>query len=68
VAIYSRLKQWEGEHWISVAKGGEVVLEIGQRIIQTLLLQSPPFESPLSLWITVDPVPHERSVLQVEWN
>jgi len=66
VAVYSRLKEWEGQHWISVVKGGDVVLKVEQRIIQTVLLQQLPFDPPLRFWITVEPVPREQAVLQVE--
>src|SRR5439155_1877318 len=66
VAVYSRLKEWEGRQWISVAKGGDVVLKVEQRIIQTVLLQQLPFDPPLRFWITVEPVPREQAVLQVE--
>src|SRR5439155_12717212 len=66
VAVYSRLKDWEGQHWISIVKGGDVVLRATQRIIQTVLLKHVPFEPPLSFWITVELVPREQSVLQVE--
>ncbi|MEP6601694.1 MAG: hypothetical protein ABJB49_07755, partial [Nitrospirota bacterium] len=66
VAVYSRLKEWEGQHWISVVKGGDVVLQVKKRILQTILLQHLPFEPPLSFWITVERVPREQAVLQVE--
>jgi hypothetical protein len=66
VAVYSRLKEWEGQHWISVVKGGNVVLKLEQRIFQTVLLQHLPFDLPLSFWITVELVPREQAVLQVE--
>jgi hypothetical protein len=67
VAIYSRLKEWEGQHWIWVADGGDVVLDVGHRFTQTLPLPGVSFEGlPLSLWITMEPVPHEQAVLQVE--
>jgi TolB-like protein len=67
VAIYSRLKEWEGQQWIWAAKGGDVVLDVGRRFTQTLPLPSVLFEGlPLSLWITLEPVPHEQAVLQVE--
>ena len=66
VAVYSRLREWEGQHWISVGKGGDVVLKIEQRIFQTVLSQHLPFDPPLSFWITVEPVPREQAVLQVE--
>ena len=66
VAVYSRLKEWEGQHWIFVVKGGDVVLRVKQRIFQTVLLQHLPFEPPLSFWVTVERVPREQAVLQVE--
>jgi hypothetical protein len=66
VAIYSRLKEWEGQQWIRAAKGGDVVLDVGRRFTQTLSLPSVSFDGlPLSLWITLEPVPHEQAVLQV---
>jgi TolB-like protein len=67
IAIYSRLKDWEGRHWISVAKDADVVLDLGQQIEETLPLNILPSEMlPLKHWVTLDPVPHEKAVLQVE--
>src|SRR5207244_8209973 len=57
VAVYSRLKEWEGQHWIFVVKGGGVVLRVKQRIFQTILLQHLQLDLPLSFWITVEWVP-----------
>ncbi|HEY3196505.1 MAG TPA: CsgG/HfaB family protein, partial [Nitrospirales bacterium] len=67
VAIYSRLKEWEGQDWVWIANGGDVVLDIGHRFMQTLTLPGMAFEGlPLSLWITLERVPHEQAVLQVD--
>src|SRR5205085_11002957 len=56
VAVCSRLRDWEGQHWISVVKGGDIVLKIKERIIQTLLLQLLPVDLPLRFWITLERV------------
>jgi len=69
VAIYSQLKPWDGKQWLFFDADGRLVVEIGQRLAQTLSLESLPVERlspPVRLWVSLDPVPREQAIIQVE--
>ncbi len=67
VAIYSQLKGWAGQDWISSAQGGEVVLYLGKRLAVTIPLPALAFEGEsLRFVVSLEPVPREQAVLQVE--
>jgi hypothetical protein len=67
VAIYSQLKGWAGKDWISSAQGGEVVLNVDKRLMLAIPLPALPFEhGSLRFGVSVEPVPREQAVLQVE--
>ncbi len=67
VAIYSQLKGWRGQDWISSTPGGEVRLYLGKRHILAFPWPVVSFErGSLRYGVSLEPVPREQAVLQVE--
>jgi hypothetical protein len=67
VAIYSQLKGWAGQDWISSAGGGDALLYVGKQHTLAIPLRGLPFgRGSLRFGVSLDPVPREQAVLQVE--
>jgi TolB-like protein len=67
VAIYSQLKGWAGQEWISKAQSGEVILSLTKQLAVAIRLPVLPFDQgSLRFGISLDPVPREQAALQVD--
>jgi TolB-like protein len=68
VAIYSQ-KKWSERPWVWVDTAGRLILDVGRRLVHTLVLPDLFFNEvsgPTMVWVSMEPVPREQALLQVE--
>lgn len=66
LAVFSRLRGWQGSDWVSLGQDGLVGVRVRHTVLEDILLTGLSEGHPAQVRVGLDRVPREQAVIQVE--